>query len=213
RRLSELRGEVEEAKELGHVERAEHAEEEIAALTQELARAVGLGGRTRRAASAAERARQSITKSIKSALETITQSEPRRGTLLARCIKTGTFCSYQPDPEVPLAWEFAKPLTQPAEHPTASSDPVVVQVDRGQPLPVVLEASPFSLAERTAFVGRETECGVMRALIDRALNGQGSVVLLGGGPGVGKSRLALEMMEYAARVGFQCLVGHCYEQD
>jgi hypothetical protein len=50
RRLSELREELEEAKELANVERAEMAEEEIDALTRELSRAVGLGGRNRRAA-------------------------------------------------------------------------------------------------------------------------------------------------------------------
>jgi hypothetical protein len=58
RRLSELREELSEAKELGNVERAEQAEQEIDALTKELSRAVGLGGRNRRAASASERARQ-----------------------------------------------------------------------------------------------------------------------------------------------------------
>jgi hypothetical protein len=51
-RLSELRDELEEAKELGEVARAEQAEEEIDALTRELSRAAGLGGRNRRAASA-----------------------------------------------------------------------------------------------------------------------------------------------------------------
>jgi hypothetical protein len=52
RRLSDLREELEEAKEQGSVERAERAEAEIDALTRELSRAVGLGGRSRRAASA-----------------------------------------------------------------------------------------------------------------------------------------------------------------
>ncbi len=66
RRLSELREELEEAKELGEVERGEQAEREIDALTRELSRAVGLGGRSRRAASASEKARQTITKTIKS---------------------------------------------------------------------------------------------------------------------------------------------------
>ena len=75
RRLSELREELEEAKELGNVERAEHAEAEIDALTKELSRAVGLGGRNRRAASASERARQTITKTIKSVVERIAQSD------------------------------------------------------------------------------------------------------------------------------------------
>src|SRR5262249_39914221 len=163
---------------LGHVERAEHAEQEMEALTRELTRAVGLGGRTRRAASASERARQSITKAIKAALDTIAQSDAPLGALLARCIQTGTFCAYQPAPAVPLAWEFTK-TTEHAEPPMASDDPVVLAV------------SPFALAERTAFVGRDTECGAMRTLLERALSGHGAVVLLGGGPGVGKSRLAL----------------------
>jgi predicted ATPase len=37
--------------------------------------------------------------------------------------------------------------------------------------------------------------------------------MLGGGPGVGKTRLAMEMAEYASRVGFRCAVGHCYERE
>jgi uncharacterized membrane protein len=107
RRLSELREELEEAKERANVERAEQAEQEIDALTKELSRAVGLGGRSRRAASASERARQSIAKTIKSVLERIAQSDARLADILSRCIRTGTFCSYQPDPVLPIVWEFA----------------------------------------------------------------------------------------------------------
>jgi predicted ATPase len=76
-----------------------------------------------------------------------------------------------------------------------------------------LEISPFSFAERTAFVGRESERSTIRAAIDRARTGHGSVVMLAGGPGVGKSRLAMEMAEFASRVGFRYLVGHCYERE
>src|SRR6202161_2566165 len=79
RRLSELREELEEAKELGNVERAERAEEEIDTLTKELSRAVGLGGRNRRAASASERARQSVTRTIKAVLDRIAQSDRALG--------------------------------------------------------------------------------------------------------------------------------------
>src|ERR1700692_4183166 len=106
RRLAELYEELEAAKELGNVERAENAEKEIDALTRELSRAVGLGGRNRRAASASERARQTITKTIKSVLERIAQSDAALGDILSRCIKTGTFCSYQPDPDLAIGWEF-----------------------------------------------------------------------------------------------------------
>jgi tetratricopeptide (TPR) repeat protein len=217
RRLSELREQLETAENLGNVESAEKAEQEIDALTRELSRAVGLGGRNRRAASASERARQSITKSIKSVLERIEQSDTTLGDLLSRCIKTGAFCSYQPDPELPIAWEFAgtnldSPI-EPAEQPTSTRDPAPARADRPQTLPVVLDVSPFSLAERTAFVGRETERRAIRAALDRALSGEGSLVMLGGGPGVGKSRLAMEMADYASRIGFQSAVGHCYERD
>src|ERR1700730_13017354 len=211
RRLAELREEFEEAKELGNVERAEHAEKQIDALTRELSRAVGLGGRNRRAASASERARQTLTKAIKWVLDRSAQSDATLGEIFSRCIKTGTFCSYQPDPDFPVAWEFAQ--TEPGEQPTSSADPVPARADRRQVPPVVLDVSPFSLGERTAFVGRKTERGAIRTAIDRALSGHGSLIMLGGGPGVGKSRLAMEMAEDASRVGFRCLVGHCYERD
>src|SRR5260221_1222242 len=115
RRLAELREELEEAKELGNVERAEQAEQEIDALTSELSRAVGLGGRNRRAASASERARQSIAKTIKSGLDRIAQSDATLGDLLSRCIKTGNFCSYQPDPEFPIAWRFDATMVESSE--------------------------------------------------------------------------------------------------
>jgi len=90
RRLVELREELAEAKRLGKVERAEQAEQEIGALSRELSRAVGLGGRDRVAASASERARQSVTKSIKSALDRIAQADVTLGGRLSQCIKTGT---------------------------------------------------------------------------------------------------------------------------
>jgi tetratricopeptide (TPR) repeat protein len=216
-RLSELREELEEAQELGNIERAEQAEQEIDALTRELSRAVGLGGRNRRAASAAERARQSITKTIKAVVERIAQRDDALGDIFSRCIKTGTFCSYQPDPDFPIAWEFgakdAGPTGEPAEQPIVSGSPAPADADRPPTSAVVLDVSPFSLAERTAFAGRETERRAIRAVIDRALSGRGSLVMIGGGPGVGKTRLAMDMADYAWRVGFRYLVGHCYERD
>ena len=212
-RLSELRKELEEAKKVGNVERAEKAEQEIDALTSELSRAVGLGGRNRRAASASERARQSVTKTIKAVVERIMQSDTALGDLFSRRIKTGNFCSYLPDPDFPIAWEFDATAIEPAERPTSSGEFAPARTDHPQTSPAVLEISPFSFAGQTAFVGRESELRTIRAAIDRALTGHGSVVMLAGGPGVGKSRLAMEMAEYASRIGFRCSVGHCYERD
>jgi tetratricopeptide (TPR) repeat protein len=216
RRLSQLREELDEAKDAGNVDRAEQAEQEIEALTSELSRAVGLGGRDRRAASASERARQSISKTKKSVIERIAQSDSALAEILSRSIKTGTFCSYQPDS--PIAWEFGETIAEPQqppnqEAPRPDADPAPPRAKGQQSRPMVLEVSPFSLAERTAFVGRESESSSIRAAIDRALGGHGSFVMLWDGPGVGKTRLAMEMAEYASSVGFRCSVGHCYERE
>jgi tetratricopeptide (TPR) repeat protein len=215
-RLSELREELEEAKEFGNTERAEKAEAEIDALISELSRAVGLGGRDRRAGSASDRARQTITKTIKSVLERIAQNDAALGNIISRCIRTGTFCSYQPDPVSPIAWEFAATDAgspkEATEQPAASESPASARADRPQAMPV-LEVSPFSLAERTPFVGRESEGSAIRAVIDHARTGHGSIVMLWDGPGVGKTRLAMEMAEYASGIGFRFATGHCYERD
>jgi tetratricopeptide (TPR) repeat protein len=211
RRLIELREELAEAKRLGKVERAEQAEQELDALSRELSRAVGLGGRDRVAASPSERARQNVTKSIKSALDKIGQADVTLGGLLSRCIKTGTFCSYRPGPDFPIAWEFAETTSEDAQ--LNSSHVLAVGDSNYRQLAPVLDICPFSIVERTTFVGREAEREAIRMIIDRALSGQGSLIMLGGGPGVGKSRLAMEMSEYASQLGFKCLVGHCYERD
>ncbi|MGC2306225.1 ATP-binding protein [Candidatus Binatus sp.] len=134
-----------------------------------------------------------------------------------RCIRTGTFCFYQPDPNFPVVWEFAATeagsTIEPAEQPAATGDAAPARADRPPAVPLALEVSPFSLAERTAFVGRETELSAIRPTIDRALTGHGSMLMLFDGPGVGKTRLAMEMAEYASRKGFRCAIGRCYERD
>jgi len=67
--------------------------------------------------------------------------------------------------------------------------------------------------ERTPFVGRETETAELSRLLDRMLMGQGSCVFIGGEPGVGKTRLAQEIIARARQRGCLCLAGHCYEME
>ncbi|HEY8521164.1 MAG TPA: AAA family ATPase [Gammaproteobacteria bacterium] len=62
-------------------------------------------------------------------------------------------------------------------------------------------------------VGRERERAIASACLDRALSGQGALVLLGGEPGVGKTRLAKETAAEARERGFLTLVGRCYEME
>jgi tetratricopeptide (TPR) repeat protein len=104
RRLSELDSDADEARAMGDHERAARAETERDTIVDALAGAVGLGGRARRAGDPAERARVSVTKAIRSALDRIKRDCPDLHRHLAATIRTGTYCSYTPDPRVPVAW-------------------------------------------------------------------------------------------------------------
>ena len=104
-RMQELQTELEEAREFNDLDRAERIQEEVDFLSKELSLAVGLGGRARKTNSPAERARSTVTKSIKLAIKRIEKSHPTLGDYLANTIRTGTFCCYTPDPHVSLTWQ------------------------------------------------------------------------------------------------------------
>ncbi|MGE0820952.1 MAG: AAA family ATPase [Candidatus Binatia bacterium] len=105
-RIEDLRTELEEAASFNDQGRISKLQDELDFLTRELAQAIGLGGRARRAGSPAERARITVTKAIKNALKKIRENHPALGQYLNRTIKTGTFCSYAPDPRSPGSWQF-----------------------------------------------------------------------------------------------------------
>ena len=71
----------------------------------------------------------------------------------------------------------------------------------------------MALARRTPFVGRESERAVLRQLLLRASQGSGDLVMIGGEPGVGKTRLAEELMAEAVGKGMSVFAGHCYEME
>jgi hypothetical protein len=103
-RLDELRDDIEEAESFNDPERAAQARKEMDFLVRELAGAVGLGGRDRKAASSAERARVSVTKAIRTTIRRVAEHDPDLGRELDATVRTGTFCVYEPDPRHPLAW-------------------------------------------------------------------------------------------------------------
>jgi hypothetical protein len=104
-RLRELRPELDAAQEAGDGERAARLEAEIDIIVGELSAAFGLGGRARKEGSVAERARQSVTKAIRDVLRRIREEDDALGEHLARAVRTGLYCSYDPDPAVaPPAW-------------------------------------------------------------------------------------------------------------
>src|SRR5205823_6447229 len=88
-RLDDLRRDLEEAERFSDPVRAEQARIEMDALAEQLASAIGLGGRDRKTGSEAERARSAVTKQIKSSIKRIGEAIPSLGTHLATRIKTG----------------------------------------------------------------------------------------------------------------------------
>jgi DNA-binding SARP family transcriptional activator len=66
-------------------------------------------------------------------------------------------------------------------------------------------------AERSAFVGRDHELAELVGALDDVIEGRGRLFLLVGEPGIGKSRLAEEMMRRARIRGTSVLVGRCWE--
>jgi hypothetical protein len=95
-RLDDLGEALREAERFADLARAERARSEIEALADQLAAAVGLGGRDRRVASDVERMRINVQRRLKDTLDRIAAADPALGRYLAATIKTGTYCVYDP---------------------------------------------------------------------------------------------------------------------
>ncbi len=106
RRMDELGAELAHAVQLNDVGRAGHLRSELEALHDQIVAAVGLGGRDRKAASHAERARLMVTKAIKATIAKVRVSDAALGRHLATSIKTGHCCTYDPGPVPPVSWQL-----------------------------------------------------------------------------------------------------------
>lgn len=105
-RVRDLEEEISEAEAWNDDARAATARDELTALAQELSRTTGLAGRSRPFASDSERARVSVTRVIKAALSRIGEESPELKHHFASTVRTGTYCSYNPDPRLPIRWEL-----------------------------------------------------------------------------------------------------------
>jgi tetratricopeptide (TPR) repeat protein len=65
---------------------------------------------------------------------------------------------------------------------------------------------------RRVFVGREAELRQLQSCFDAAASGQGSLTMVVGEPGIGKTALCEQLATYAGLRGGRALVGHCYEE-
>jgi TolB-like protein len=99
KRLLDLQEELEDAEEMNDIGRAERLQAEFDQLTEQLAKAMGIGGRSRKIGSTSEKARTAVTWRIRSAIQKIETVHPQMAKHLSNAIQTGTFCMYSPENE------------------------------------------------------------------------------------------------------------------
>lgn len=104
-RHTELQVELDEAQQAADLGRAERLQDELDHLEQEVARAVGLGGRDRPWGGSAEKARVNVRRAIARAIKRIEAVDVALAAHLTAHVRTGMYCAYDPDLVHPVAWE------------------------------------------------------------------------------------------------------------
>jgi class 3 adenylate cyclase len=94
-------------------------------------------------------------------------------------------------------------------------DPELVHI-KGNDQPVVArrllgvsDGDGLVAGAESALVGRRWEMAAVEGLLQRAMEGHGTVVTVLGSPGIGKSRLVREVTALAAARGVEVLTAHC----
>ena len=100
-RLEDIEPELDAADRGQDTGASERLAAEREAILAELTSAFGLGGRSRRTGSSAERARTAVTARLRDSIKRIGEAHPDLGRHLSRSVRTGTFCRYDPDPPEP----------------------------------------------------------------------------------------------------------------
>jgi eukaryotic-like serine/threonine-protein kinase len=118
------------------------------------------------------------------------------------------------DELLPLRSVVEKLLTKSAVERFASADETMRALCNaaGIPLPVENPLLVEGQLQTAQFVGRKEELSVLTAHLDSAMAGQGSVCLIGGESGAGKSRLAEELRIRALVKGALVLRGQVVER-
>ncbi len=106
RRLAEVDDDIEDATRTNDLGRVELAQRDRDYLIAELASAVGLAGSRRTSGGTSERARTSVTRSLRYAIGRLGRHHPALAAHLGHSVHTGTYCVYIPDPIAPLSWDL-----------------------------------------------------------------------------------------------------------
>ena len=95
---------IDEATRLNDLGRLELAARDREYLVAELSSAAGLGFRPRTVGGTSERARTSVTRSLRYSIDRLSEHHPALAAHLSQCVHTGTYCTYTADPTAPLTW-------------------------------------------------------------------------------------------------------------
>ena len=98
-RIRVLQESIADAEAMNDLGRRESLEAELDQLTAHLAKALGLGGRTRGVNTPVDRSRSAVTWRIRSAIRKIGAAHPALGSHFTHSIRTGRFCCYEPEKE------------------------------------------------------------------------------------------------------------------
>ena len=113
------------------------------------------------------------------------------------------------EPETTTKQLYQEILRQRPSHAAAD----VESAATAHAVPAEAPASDDTLPRELPLVGRATEIGRLREVLNRAWEGHGQVAALIGEAGVGKSRLLAELAAEAVALGGRVLVGRCYEAE
>jgi predicted ATPase len=96
-RIRELQADIEDAEHDNDFARAYRSQVELDAIIDHLTAALGHGNKLRRGADTTEKARSAVTHRVRATVRQLDKLHPNLGRHLANSIKTGTYCSYQPE--------------------------------------------------------------------------------------------------------------------
>jgi serine/threonine protein kinase len=124
--------------------------------------------------------------------------------LVHKCLSKSPDERYQRAADVRLGLETIASVLRRDARP--KSDPRIATGSALPPPPII------GTAGAVAFVGRESELAKMSSVWERAKGGQRQVILLGGEPGIGKTRLSMEFARQRIAEGATVLVGRSEEE-
>ncbi len=97
RKLVELQEEIKWCEDNNDLVRTSTLQKEYDEIIDHLSSSLGIGGKTRRVHDPIDKARSAITWRIRNAIQKIEKEHPDLGKHLSLSIKTGIFCSYNPE--------------------------------------------------------------------------------------------------------------------